>query len=122
MSQSHEHTLNDASAGALVRSPPAGKLILLLALAVVMFILVLGHAPGINGPSYWQWNWRRLDGRRLFPAMALAAAPFSAAQYLATRRGIRPLLLLPLLMLATFALQVIVVAIETRPVSLEPVA
>ena len=104
-------------------SPPhVGKLVAVLVLALVMFLLVLWQTPAVNGPAYWKWNWRRLEALRLYPAMALAAAPFFLAQFLFARYRISPPRLLPLLVVSTLALQTVVVALETKPASLHPIA
>src|SRR3954470_16820146 len=55
-----------------------GLLLILLLTAALAAALCL-HLPGLNGPAYWQWPWRRLDAGRLFPLMALAVAPLAVA-------------------------------------------
>lgn len=56
-----------------------------LVAAGVIAMLLIGHVPGINGPWYWQWPWRRLDASRVLLPMALAFAPFLLAQILYAR-------------------------------------
>jgi hypothetical protein len=62
----------------------AWKLGLIVGLTAVMAVLVLRHIRHVNGPWYWTWSWRRLTFW-LYPAMALAGAPFALGQVLWVR-------------------------------------
>jgi len=61
------------------------KLPLLVASGLLLAALVMFHAPGINGPSYWMWAWRRLSAGSWYSLMALAAIPFFLGQILYDR-------------------------------------
>ncbi len=43
-----------------------------LAFAAGIAVLLVGHVPGINGPDYWQWPWRRLPASRVWLPMTIA--------------------------------------------------
>ena len=76
------------------------------------------HAPGLNGPWYWKWDWRHINARKLFPGMFIAFLPFLIAQYL-YKSGNRSIAMpLGLVMLSTFALQLVAVAMQTDPFNL----
>ena len=83
------------------------KFIAVIVLAAAMSAVTIAHVHGVNGPWYWRWAWRRLEWLRLYPAMALAAAPFFWGQYLFwknPRRKMRALALMTLAMtLSNFA-------------------
>jgi hypothetical protein len=83
------------------------KLVIVIAAAVVMGILVVGHVGWTNGPWYWKWPWRRLGFWPLYPLAAVAAAPFFVGQWLFARKGWKPTGILPLLMLTTFAMMLV---------------
>ncbi len=74
-----------------------------LVVAAVMVGLVIAHTPGVNGPWYWRWAWRRLSFR-IYPLMALAVIPFFVAQWAFHQHG-RVRSGIVLLMLATFCLE-----------------
>lgn len=98
---------------------PAQKVLLVVCVAVLVGILVISHVPGLNGPWYWQWPWRRLDPLRVFPALLAAAVPFFIGQLVyatGTRRGTPAL---ALMMLSTFAMQVIGLGIQEDSFRLE---
>ena len=96
------------------------KLAVVLFSTLVLRALLTNHVDGLNGPDYWDWSWRTMDGDRLFPAMLAAATPFFLAQYLHHRRSIGsftvPLLAL---MLSTLALQLTAVGIQKKPFGFE---
>ena len=96
------------------------KLAVVLFSTLVLRALLTNHVDGLNGPDYWDWPWRTMDGYRLFPAMLAAATPFFLAQYLHRRRSIGsftvPLLAL---MLSTLALQLTAVGIQKKPFGFE---
>src|SRR3954466_15575718 len=87
-----------------------GKLILILLVTAAATALLLRHHPGVNGPWYWWWPWRRMGFWPLYPAMLLAGTPFVLAQVLWMRGRTRRALLCLfastlLLMLTALALQ-----------------
>ena len=85
---------------------------MVVALTIALVALVWGHVPGMNGPFYWKWHWRQLPLVPLAPAMALAAVPFFAGQWIyAARKRIR--LALALVTVSTFLLQL--AAISAQP-------
>ena len=49
---------------------------------LALVIAVVVHAPGLNGPRYWQWTWQGLDGRVMFPAILSSSLPFFWARAL----------------------------------------
>ena len=100
---------------------PRIKLILLLGTAAVLGTLVIRHAPGLNGPWYWQWPWKRIDGLRLYPAMLAAVVPFLVGQWLHAR-GRRPAVALGLVMLSTLGLELTAAGMHRRPFDLGSVA
>ncbi|MGC4119412.1 MAG: hypothetical protein QM765_33565 [Myxococcales bacterium] len=49
-----------------------------LCLLSLAFAVVLErHTPGLNGPDYWQWPWRRVDAWRLLATLGPALAPMA---------------------------------------------
>jgi hypothetical protein len=77
---------------------------LVVGTGIVMTALVIAHAPGVNGPLYWAWTWRRLGICSVYPLMGIAALPFFAGQYLYARDPARVRLPLALGMLSAAAL------------------
>jgi hypothetical protein len=69
--------------------------------------LVVLHTPGVNGPLYWTWPWRRLPALSVYPWMALAALPFAAAQWRYARDPGRTRQALALASLAAMAMMLV---------------
>lgn len=99
----------------------ATKLLLVLLITGLFGALILVHAPGLNGPGYWQWPWRRLEATRLYPAMLAAALPFFLGQHLYQRRRRWPLAL-ALVMLSTFCLELVALGMQSDPFGLDRIA
>src|SRR5947208_4909379 len=95
------------------------KITCFLGLGVVMATLVLFHVPGINGPWYWKWAWRRLPVWPYYPLMIVAAAPVLAGLVLHSF-GARAILILSLMMIGVFAMKLSAAAVLDRPMSLNP--
>lgn len=91
------------------------KFLLLFFVVVALGIATLNHVPGLNGPWYWQWEWRHLEGARLYPAMFVAFLPFVLAQYARLEEARRPAVPLSLLMLSALALQLTALGMQTKP-------
>src|SRR6266550_2889997 len=77
---------------------------LVLAHGAVMAALVWFHVPGINGPWYWKWAWRRLPVWPYYALMIVAAAPVLAGLALHSL-GTRAILVLPMMMIGVFAMK-----------------
>ena len=100
-------TARTAGAGAGAPGRPTDrtwKLALVVLLTAAMAVLVLLHTPGVNGPWYWQWSWRRLPVWPLYPLMLAAVAPFFAGQWVRVRFG-KTAIAISLLMASTLALE-----------------
>src|SRR5438045_4209755 len=91
------------------------KLWLVLLIALALAILLIIHAPFMNGPYYWKWPWRRLTWWRYFLLMALCAAPLFAAAFLYRARTVAAIGLVTLSMLA---MQIVHIALTVTPFSL----
>src|SRR5205807_3321 len=76
-------------------------------------------APGVNGPWYWKWSWRRLPIVPYWPLMILSAAPIFFA--LAMSRRTSSFVALSLMMLSVFAMKITSVAVLTKPMSLQAI-
>ncbi|HEX8523153.1 MAG TPA: hypothetical protein VF669_12925 [Tepidisphaeraceae bacterium] len=50
-----------------------------VAVGLVFFVCVLVHLPGLNGPSWHRWQWRRLSFMWTYGLFLAAAAPMFAA-------------------------------------------
>lgn len=85
------------------------KLALVILLTAGMAALVLVHAPGVNGPWYWKWSWRRLPAWPLYGSMLLAALPFVLAQAVYLRRH-KLKMAIGLLAVSTLSLQLTAIA------------
>jgi hypothetical protein len=59
------------------------KVVLLVGAALDVGVVL--HTRGLNGPRYWAWPWQDLEARLVFPAIALASAPFFVARALRAR-------------------------------------
>jgi hypothetical protein len=88
------------------------KLALVIALTLGMAYLVIAHTPGVNGPWYWIWSWRRLPVWPLAPLMLAASVPFWIGQWMHARRPDRPRRALLMLMLATLLLELAAIACQ----------
>lgn len=84
---------------------------LVIIFAITMAALVIAHVRRVNGPWYWTWSWRRLNGLWLYPAMLAAAAPFVVAQILFNRGRRRA----ALVCLAAAALALQLTALSFQP-------
>ncbi len=93
------------------------KIILTLIVTAALLVAVVMHLPGLNGPSYWQWGWRNLDGWRVYPLVLLSAAPLILAQYLWGRSPLRVATAIGLLTITSMALELTARAVEPAPKS-----
>src|SRR6478736_4402470 len=50
-----------------------------LPVGLAMAVLVFLHLPGMNGPWYWKWPWRRLPVIPYWPLICASAAPVLVA-------------------------------------------
>ena len=89
------------------------KVAAVVLLTLLMVVLVLRHVPGVNGPDYWNWSWRRLPFFPLYCTMFVGLLPLLAAVVLVERGRIGHRGALVLLMLATLGLQL--AAIRAQP-------
>jgi hypothetical protein len=87
---------------------------------VVMAALVVCHCPGVNGPWFWKWPWRRLPAWPYYPFMILAAVPVFAAIAL---RHWRPrtsvAIALVLIMAGSMTMKLANVAAGRQPIGLD---
>jgi hypothetical protein len=56
------------------------KLILLIVMTAVLAGLILDHVDGMNGPAYWQWQWRVRRGVVPYLLLLIVAVPAFLAQ------------------------------------------
>ena len=94
------------------------KLTIVLLIALALAILLAIHAPFMNGPYYWKWPWRRLDGWRYFPVMFAAAAPMAGAFFLFGASRARRIGAIAIVMLSMFAMQLVHIGMTAQPFSL----
>jgi hypothetical protein len=80
---------------------------------VVLFVLVYRHTPWMNGPWYWKWPWRRLDGIGLYFSMFLGFIPFLIAQVLNDKKKMSLWLSLPLIMVSMFCMEMISIGMQS---------
>src|SRR3954471_3680018 len=111
----------DAHPAASARKPSRLRLILILMLAAAVSAALCLHMPGLNGPAYWQWPWRRLDARRLFPLMALAVAPLAIGWATWRDSCRRTTVALIAIMLSMLAAEIFAAGVQTKPFGLKPV-
>src|SRR3954454_3050872 len=107
-----------------VERPAAAARPLVAAIAVsvglAMAVLVFLHVPGINGPWYWKWPWRRLPVLPYWPLMVLSAAPVLLGLALREFRPRTPsAVVLGLFMAGVMCMKLTSVAVLTRPMSLD---
>jgi hypothetical protein len=103
---------------------PGGPIVAIIAVSfgLAMVVLVLLHVPGMNGPWYWKWVWRRLPVVPYWPLMILSAAPVLVALVLRELRPRTPTaVVLALFMVGVMAMKLASVAVLTRPMSLDAV-
>src|SRR5580765_3267188 len=89
--------------------------------AVLTALLLLRTPPGLNGPPFYPWAWRRLAAWPLFPAMLLVALPLIVAQVISWKRS-RVGIVLSLVMLSCFAMKIASGAFREWPPSLDIVS
>jgi hypothetical protein len=94
------------------------KLPILLLVALILAILLILHAPFMNGPYYWKWPWRRLDALRYFPGMLLCATPLFVAVAIHKSTRLRTIICVALVMLSMFAMQIVHIGMTVKPFSL----
>src|SRR4051812_2304239 len=73
----------------------------------------------MNGPYYWKWPWRRLDGLRYFSAMLAVAAPLFVAAYIYRAERLRTALCIGLVMLSMLAMQIVHIGMLRTPFNLD---
>ncbi|HEY1629473.1 MAG TPA: hypothetical protein VGF52_06420 [Tepidisphaeraceae bacterium] len=101
---------------------PRAKIVLLILAAVAAALLTFLHVPGLNGPPFFPWPWRRLPASPLYAAIAIAAIPFFAAQFIQRRTVVAFFLI----MLSCFAIKLAIVTFRSditgKPASLAVVS
>jgi len=80
---------------------------------IVLFVLVYQHTPWINGPWYWKWPWRQLDGVSLYFSMFMGFIPFLIAQILYDKKVMSLWSSLPLIMISMFCMEVISMGMQS---------
>lgn len=83
--------------------------------AFLFGVLVIAHFPGINGPYYWQWPWRRIPAVRLLWPILAGMVPFGVAQFAHRRDKWSTSSRLMLLCLSVLLLQVAAAGIQSDP-------
>lgn len=94
----------------------------LLGVSLLLTALLFFHAPGLNGPEYWQWKWQRLSALRAFALTAAGVVPFFLGQYLRFRNPRHTPHALLLVCLSTFLLELACVGLYSQPFSLSRVS
>ncbi len=89
------------------------KTAILALVTIVLFVLVYQHTPWINGPWYWKWPWRRLDGVSLYLSMFMGFIPCLIAQILHDKKVMSLWSSLPLIMISMFCLEVISMGMQS---------
>src|SRR4051812_40689121 len=97
------------------------RLILILVLTAALSAALCVHLPGLNGPAYWQWPWRRLDAGRLFPLMAMAVAPLAIGWATWRESCQRTTVALIAIMVSMLAAEIVAAGVQTKPFGLKPV-
>jgi hypothetical protein len=96
------------------------KACIVIGAGIVVALLVILHFPGLNGPWYWKWAYRRLPASPLYFAMGVASLPILGAQFVwkANHHRAARLVALLLLVIGGFSLKLASVMIRTSPPSL----
>ena len=94
------------------------KLWLVIIFALALALLLVIHAPFMNGPSYWKWPWRQLIWWRYFPLMLVCAAPLFVALFIHGTGRIRSIWSIALLMVSMLAMQIVHIGLTVTPFSL----
>jgi hypothetical protein len=116
MSSREEHANSTAP---ITRCHTRVRVLFVLSVAAAMLVMVLLHAPGVNGPWYWKWEWRRAASLPLYPLMLLSAAPIIAAQWMVRSTGARRAAAVMLVAIGTLLLRYASVFVQPRPPGLE---
>jgi hypothetical protein len=96
------------------------KAAIVIGAGLVLALLVMLHFPGLNGPWYWKWVYRRLPAFPLYFAMGIASLPILGAQFVWGKNpgpGVR-IGALAMLVVGCFSLKLASVMIRTSPPSL----
>jgi hypothetical protein len=94
------------------------KMSIVLIGTVLLAVLLVVHAPFMNGPYYWKWPWRRIGGWRYFPGMLAAAVPLVGAIFVFDAGKARTVLAIVLVMLSMFAMEIVEIGMTVQPFSL----
>src|SRR5437762_947886 len=87
---------------------------------VVIAVLLIHHAPGVNGPPYGFIHYREAPpAYQVFGLMALSALPLIAAIVLFERGRFRAGWLLPLLMLCVMSIKLTAASLNGTPGTLD---
>jgi len=89
------------------------KIGVITVVTIVLFVLVYQHTPWINGPWYWKWPWRQLDGVSLYFSMFMGFIPFLIAQILYDKKVMSLWSSLPLIMISMFCMEVISMGMQS---------
>jgi hypothetical protein len=81
-------------------------------------LVLLRTPPGLNGPPFYPWAWRRLPAWPLYPAMLLAAVPVVVAQIMSWKWA-RVGIVLSLAMVSSFAMKIASSAFREWPPRLD---
>ena len=92
--------------------------IVLIVATVLLALLVLFHVPYVNGPSHWQWEWRRLPAVRWYGAVLVGALPV----LIHVRNERRVVVPLALLMLGSLTLKLASAAAIDPPTGMNFIA
>jgi len=95
------------------------KLAFILVVAAIVVVLIALHTPGMNGPAYWKWEWRRLDALGVYTLLPLAAIPIFLAQWLDGASTRRRVISIMLLTVGTLTLRYASILVQTRPPSFQ---
>jgi hypothetical protein len=96
-----------------IRTLTYTKTAILTLVTIVLFVLVYQHTPWVNGPWYWKWPWRRLDGVSLYASMFMGFIPFLIAQVLYDKKVMTLWSSLSLMMISMFCMEVISMGMQS---------
>lgn len=106
----------DAADGGF-RRPGRGRMWAAVLPALAFAIGLWLHVPGLNGPEYWQWPWRALDGVRTAGLVGLALVPFLLAHVFRDRGRVGTSGALALVAGSVFLVQGAALGVQEEPFS-----